>query len=323
MRNAIPKATIESTWRLRSAWAATARLGKQAQSRARLGALALGVLGAVLGAVAGQGVAQTLASMLPLVAAVAVALAAYFGRELLIEERETRWARARILAEALQRECWKCLLGVRPYDTDEAGELLAGRAAALGSNAGLDRVPVGPADAGNIPETATVEVYVQQRALAQMQWYENRSALHLAKLRRLRTLSFLAGALAVVLGAAGTTFADALGYVPVATTVATAVAAWMQASRVGSMATLYQEAAAQLRLRLAVWADGAARRAVLPADVRAVEEAELVETCESIIARENDSWRAEWLSEERVEEAIAALERAQSAADTAVPNAGR
>ena len=320
MRKTIPRDTIECTWRLREGWASTARLGKRAQSRARLGALALGAIGAALGAAAGRGVALPLASTLPVASAIAIALAGYFGRELLTEDRETRWARARILAEALRRECWKCLLGVRPYDTDEAGDLLAKRAATLTSNTGLDRVAVDRVGAGdNIPDKGSIDVYIKRRASEQMHWYEERSALHLAKLRKLRALSFFTGAVAVVLGVLGTTLPSALAYVPVATTVATAVVAWMQASRVGSLAKLYQDASSQLRLQLAVWADGATRRRALSADLSAVEEARLVETCERIIARENDSWRAEWLSEKRVKEAIAALEKTQAAARSTAP----
>ena len=85
------------------------------------------------------------------------------------------------------------------------------------------------------------------------------------------------------------------------------------------MVRLYQEAASQLQLRLAEWNDCAADREALAADARAVKQEELVETCETIIARENESWRAEWLSVERVKGALAAVEATRTAArDAAV-----
>ena len=133
------------------------------------------MVGAGFGAVAAQGVPQPLLSMFAIAATIAVALAGYFGRELLTEEREAHWVQARILAEALQRECWKYLLRVPPYDTDEAGEFLVGRATLLMNNTGLSRAPVGSVDTSHIPKGATVDTYVQERALAQMQWYEDRS----------------------------------------------------------------------------------------------------------------------------------------------------
>ena len=304
MRNAIPTDTIENTWRLRNAWAATARVGKKAQSRARGWGLVLGVVGAVLGAIAGQGVAPQFASTVALAAAVAVALAAYFGRELVTEEREERWVRARSLAEALERECWKCVLGVRPYDTEEAGRRLAERAAWLTGNTGLDRVAVESVGVEDVPTATTIDGYKDERVAVEMRWYEDRAARYRVELGRLRTLSFVAGGVAVMLGVVGIRFAGALGYVPAATTIAAALAAWMQASRMGATATVYQETASQLRLRLAVWTDGNRGRAELAEDVRRGQEGELVEACENIMAGESGAWRAEWLTKEEVRSSL-------------------
>lgn len=64
-------------------------IGKKRQSRARLTALTRGVVDAVLGAVAAHGVVRPFAGTFPVESAVAVALAGYFGRELLTEERAT------------------------------------------------------------------------------------------------------------------------------------------------------------------------------------------------------------------------------------------
>ena len=45
-------------------------------------------------------------------------------------------------------------------------------------------------------------------------------------------------------------------------------------------------------------ADGAAARSALLEEAVRKEEARLAQRCEDIMARENDSWRAEWISEE-------------------------
>lgn len=300
-------AMIAEAWRLSKAWSKTARDGKKAQERARIWALGLGFAGGLAGALSTLGETeptgvQYLPTALGLAAALLVATAAYFGRELITQERETAWTRARILAEALKRECWKCLVGLPPYHNDSAGEELEKRVRGYLDNLGLPREPIIDADAFDPAPTYTqIDDYIANRAREQMGYYEKRSGDHQLHLTNLKRASFLTGLAAVVLGVVGTLFEQMLALVPVATSGGAAIVAWLQAARLAPMVDMYQQAASQLRLRIARWED---RAPTLQPVQRAAEEHAFVEACETIMARENDSWQAEWMSEDKVNQAI-------------------
>jgi conflict system pore-forming effector with SLATT domain/uncharacterized protein DUF4231 len=311
-------ATIEDVWRQRGAWAQTARAGKKAQAKARVVALSLGVLGALLGTsvvVLPDGhprMGMALASL----GTVSLVLSGYFGRELLSPERESRWARARILAEALQREFWRSLMRVPPYDSPRLHETLIERVSLLLSNTGLERESA-IEGSSKPPDVSTIEGYVEKRAEGQVQWYEGRALEHARSLRLFRRATVVIGAGAAVLCALGASAERVLVFVPVVTTATAALVAWMQAERLASMVSLYQEAATQLRLQVAAWKDSGAERSGFAPEARQRAEAMLVERCEEIMARENDAWRAEWLSEEKAKAALEGLERVQVAARNA------
>ncbi len=310
-----PLATIDGVWRLRDAWANAAREGKAGQESARKAALWLGTLGALLSAGAVQSWEFPYASVLPIAATATIAIAGYLGRELITVDRESRWARARILAEALQRECWRGLMQVPPYHQGGCGEILSRRATELMANVGVARPPVPEGGESRVPDVSTIQGYIEKRASAQMEWYESRAGNHRTELQRLKTLSFVIGATAVLLGVVGSTYEIALAFLPVGTTAVAAIVAWLQSSRLASMVDLYQETASRLRLAIALWEDGATARSAMPEPDRRREESELVESCEAIMSRENDSWRADWLSEEGVNKVLAAVESAKDAGD--------
>ena len=90
--------------------------------------------------------------------------------------------------------------------------------------------------------------------------------------------------------------------------------AWIQGNRVGATIPLFQETASQLRLQAANWMDSEAVRAGLSDEERRAAVVGLVERCEEMMARENGAWRAEWLSEEKAQEALRALGHFEDAA---------
>lgn len=318
--------TLADVWRERDAWAAAARREKKGQERARLAALLLGLGGAALGTAAGLWRAASddtppwtdPGAALGTLGAVLIALAGYFGRELLTEERETRWARARVLSEALKREAWRFLMRVPPYDAPDAAKALRARADELTSNRGIEREPIQANAAPRVPGPRTIDDYLTQRVQEQAHWYEDKAREDRVKRTRLGRLTFFLGAVSCVLGIVGSRLPMALAFVPVMTTATAALLAWVHAGRVGAMVALYQEAAGQLRRQIAQWYDETTARGALDAEERRAAEVALVETCEELMARENGAWRAEWLSEEKLQEAGAALARAQQAAAAAV-----
>ena len=91
---------LEHAWGEYRVWAATARRQKSSLWVWRLTVLGLTILGALLGALSHQlehegGDAE---DWLGVAAGMAVALAAFFSRELLGSDRERRWVRARSVA---------------------------------------------------------------------------------------------------------------------------------------------------------------------------------------------------------------------------------
>jgi hypothetical protein len=316
-----PSATLRDIWRERDAWAAASREGKETQRRARLAALSFATAGATVGTVASvwefgpaAGGLDWIDPALAILSAVLVALGGYFGRELLTPDRETAWARARLLVEALKRECWRYQMGVPPYDGAEPHAVLRARSEEMVRNRGLERPPVLPDADVSPPDATTVDAYLETRVLGQARYYEASARRHRAERDRLNRLTFAFGALAVVLGVVGSRYPSALAFVPVITTVAAAFVAWIQTSRVGSMISLYQETATQLRMQTASWQDSAAARSSMSKDELRAAEIRLIENCEEVMARENGAWRAEWLSEEKADEHMAALKRVEDSA---------
>jgi hypothetical protein len=260
--------------------------------------------------------------VLGIMSAILIALSGYFGRELLTPEKETRWARARLLAEALKRECWRYLACVPPYDGGRAHEELRARVEELSRNRGLERPAVSPREGSSPPTVASIEEYLDQRVVDQAAWYERTAAGQRAQRDRLKLYTFLLGAAAVALGVVGARLPGFLAFVPVVTTATAALVAWIQGNRIGATIPLYQETATQLRLQAAAWRDGTREREALSeAQLRGAEVA-LVERCEEIMARENGAWRAEWLSEEQAEQATAALRKAHEEARAVAGPAG-
>ena len=333
--------TVFEVWRQRDAWAREARSGKRQQERARLLALSFSVCGALFGTIAGRlevgptatvpgttsGVmlaalgipSGVMLAALGVASGVLLALGGYFGRELLTAERETEWARARILAEALARECIRYLMRVPPYDgaSPSRVEALRSRTASLIANVGIERNAAPVDDQVKLPVLGSLDDYVEQRALSQADWYETRSGEHRQQHLHYRTATPVIGALAVVVSVAGSTYTPALAFVPVLTTVTAALVAWIQANRIGAVVSVYQETATQLRLQVAAWRDSADFRAQLPEADQRQQANDLVEHCEEIMAQENGAWRAEWLSEEKAQHTLATLEDVTKAAEKA------
>jgi len=287
-----PLAMVTATWREYKRWARTSRMQKASQDQARNLTLVLGVVGAILGTLSSQLGANKLATSLSLASAVVIVMAAYLGRELLTPERETIWARCRMLAEALQREVWLALMRVPPYRDGEVSTAIKERTRQLIVGADLRQVP--QADSGEEPDAPPVrgvDDYIRLRIEDQIQWYRSSADKHLRRLTRWRRISSWLGGVAILLGVLGARLSEAAAWVPVIVSMSAAVLALVQAGRFQALTPLYQQTARQLELELAAWHDDEIAHTV-----------ELVLACEEIMSRENESWRTEWLSKEARDE---------------------
>jgi hypothetical protein len=304
------EAVILEVWRQRDAWSRESSSAKKRQEASRRAALSLGFAGAVCGTLAAQPIElfKAQSTLLGIMAALLVALSGFLGRELLSSDQESQWSQGRILAEALQRECWLYLTRCTPYAASDRAEQLRTRCAALLANLGLERGPITASSKVEVPQVHSIDEYIEQRALEQAAWYERRSGEHRSAHQMFRTITFLLGVLAVGLSVVGTTKPWLLAFLPILTTASGALVAWTQGSRIGAATSLYQQAAAQLRLSVAAFRDAASERVALPAAEQTAAEVALVQTCEAIMAQENGAWRAEWTNEEKARGALSALQ---------------
>lgn len=281
-----PMMVVAVVWNDYKSWARTARSTKAAQEKARNWALSLGVLGAATATLSSQIGPATLAQEITLGSAVLIGLAAFIGRELLTPDRETAWARSRILAEALQRQVWLALMRVPPYQGADAADKLKDKAEKIVLGVGLAQATeVGASEKLKPPEVHTVDDYIRLRVMAQIDWYQTTAATRQKSLLFWKKLSVGLGALAMVLGIIGAQFSQLSAWVPVITSISAAVLTLVQAGRFQSMIPLYQQTARQLSLELAAWQDS--ERKDPPA---------LAQACEDIMSKENESWRTDWLA---------------------------
>jgi len=317
-----PAASIAEVWSQARAWDQTSVKLKRSQNAVRGVALSFGLAGAACGTAVGLPYEWSLfgaggREILAGAAAALVGLAGYIGRELLTPDRETEWSRSRLLAEALQREVWRALMRVSPYDAEGAGVALVERAERYLENIGLPKAPVVEPDT-SVPAANTIEDYIAKRVRGQIGYYERTAARHQRRLGWYRRTTFLLGALAVLAGLGGMKEAGLALWVPVITTASAAVVALRQAGRLQDLVPLFQETAVQLRFLVARWEDEAALRSQWLAsdETDKLREAEstFVNTCETILARENESWRAEWVTEETAKAVESALATARKAA---------
>ncbi len=300
-----PLAVIEETWREYKRWARTSRQGKAVQTRARNLSLSFGLAGAVLAVLSGSGYMEGIpAQVLAMASAFFIAVAGYLGRELLTPERETVWARCRMLAEALQRQVWLALMQVPPYRGDAAFAAVRERTKQLIDGADLSQVSQAEgATHEPLPQVAGVEDYIRLRLEDQSTFYRSAAGKLQKSLETWRRISLVLGIVAILLGVLGVKFSFLPLWVPVVTSMSAAVLALVQAGRFQSLTPLYQQTARQLELELAAWKDGEYDDASVFAAM-----------CEEIMARESESWRTEWLSKEARDASRQALARAQQAA---------
>ena len=113
----------------------------------------------------------------------------------------------------------------------------------------------------------------------------------------------------MTLGILGARYELALSFIPVATTATAALVAWIQASRISALISIYQGTATQIRFQIAKWEVQATSGKEYSADERQKSIIRFVEHCEALMARENKSWKAEWLSKEKVQRVIDGMKK--------------
>lgn len=309
--SSINKDTMNSasayTWGQYRTWAATSRELKAVVSAWQFRVLTLLLVGAVSGTLSEQigGLDLNgsnwswLARVFGWFSAIALGLAAFFSKGILSPDRERSWVRARSVAEALKSQVYLFLAKTPPYDkgaavdivfkeTEELTNSVKGLAAkTISDEKKREGLPSGP---------LTVDEYIKIRVNDQAQnFYIPKAVEHEGVVKRIRAISLVLGAIAVVLGAlGGSGFAEfSAGWIPVISTATAAITAYIYAGRHQYLVISYQATAGQLERLLARW------RASGKTDRDNIERNQFIMDCEAAISVENSAWMAEWTKENR------------------------
>ena len=286
-------AAFEVLWKRYRTWADTSSRLKAVNASWRRRVLLLTILGTALATlgpfardIGSERWASWLARALPMAGAVALAIATYFGRELLDTKHEEAWTRARGAAEAYKSDASKYLVAAAPYDgADRVTRLQARLAELADATKGLlaDTIPAERAVSGMPTSPWTLADYLKGRLDDQIEWYRGRAGEHTELMDRGRKISLSLGGFAVVLSVVtgatpeGATLAGAV--LGVITTAGGALGAHFQAGHAEAIALKYRETADTLEL-LKIQLASAAPEA----------RSAIVSKAESIMQSENAAW---------------------------------
>ncbi len=278
----------DAAWAQQEVWSQAAGRLKQRINSARVTALCLSLCAAILGVLAAQvhGVDPWVQKVLAFAAGVTAGLAPLVLRGANVEKVRA-WTRARSASEALKSEVYKylCAGPAEPGD-DRAKRLWKQIDRITASVADLELYTLGMDPAADaIPAVHDLDSYIRQRLNAEIAgYYRPRALLYETRATRLRRLGALLGGVGVVLGVAAGSFgvAEFAAWVPVVTTMGTALVAYLTASRYDHQVIEFLRTALQLEhLR--------DRRVDFE-----MSEAAFVEACELVISHENHAWMAKW-----------------------------
>lgn len=234
---------------------------------------------------------SALGPSLAIVAALASAAAAYFGKTVVGSGKEAGWVQARATAEAIKSECFRYAARAGAYAQPGAAKAFLDRIEAFARTAtdtGLapanDPIPAkgdarAPADPMAPDESAAKAWYVTNRIDEQIEYYRKGQEKNEALATQLWWVAFLAGLAAVLFGAIGA-YAQAFApWIGSLTTIAAAVAAYGLVDRRKYLISSYAAMQASLKR------------------IKALNEAEpasladLVTETEDLLDREHGEWQ--------------------------------
>ena len=276
-------------WQQYRTWADTSRQLKEQNASWKRRVLILTIAGTALATLGPHNGNPLVARALPMIGAAALALATYFGKELLDAKHEENWTRARAAAEALKSESSKYLVQIPPYNGPDRASRLKARMDELAKaiKGQPNDIPEEQTTKGLPTQPWKIEDYLKSRLDDQVTFYTNRAKDYSESMKKGRAISLTLGCVSVLLGAVtgatpegATLSAAVLGLV---TTVGASIGAYFQAGHYEALALKYRETAQALRtLKAEFISPGATQTA-----------AELVTSAETIMQAENAAWLAE------------------------------
>jgi SMODS and SLOG-associating 2TM effector domain 1/SMODS and SLOG-associating 2TM effector domain 3 len=280
---------LRQAWNAYRGWAKLARDLQSETQRWNLAALFLVIMAAVFGAIASV-VPETWGGWVAGAAAIASALGAYLGRQIVGSGDEAGWIQARAAAEGIKSECYRYAARAGAYAAADAAKELAARTAEIAKQAtdkGLVRADNPVPDSGDKrepPDPMKKDWYLTDRIQDQINFFRVARERNQAAARQLWWVAFAAGILAVVFGAAGIASAPRFApWIGAATTVAAAIAAYGLIDRRKYLIASY--AAMQSRLEEILGLNSEA----------AMSLPDLVTTTEELLDGEHKAWLPQML----------------------------
>lgn len=288
-------AALKVTWAAYRTWAKTSRNTARQLRRSQWYILLLAMGGALL-ATAGSFVpfsAQAGGPMtllhrgLESLGALSLAFGAYFTRELVSEEAQRKWLRARAMAEAAKSESFLFLLGVSPYDgADAIQQLLEARTSQQKLATGIthevmseaelvERLPAGPLSIGD---------YVKLRVDDQISFYDTASKNYVRSIGVARKITFALGCVSVALSVVALKNAGTQ-LIPLVATLTVVLASYVASAQYGYLITSYQATSDQIRELKQEWT-----LSEQPGSAEAI--AKFARGCERAMSAENSAWMA-------------------------------
>lgn len=287
---------LEEAWRQQQRWSRTAGRLKSRIVASRVSALTLTLIGAALAATATQLSVDAASSQGARTAAVAAAFAVGLVPTLRVvfdRGMVSDWTRMRAISEALKSEIVTCLAGVSPYRGPDRLEVLAGnvRKVLRDGEELAHHLPAALPAPAPLPDISDVAGYVRVRLIGQIERYYRPKAREMN--HRLIVSRNIQAGLAVAGAALGVLAlipdVHSVAWIGVATTAATAVAAYAAESRFLYQFIEYSRTVQQLDSLL----DGyQAAGSHTPAS-----DDDLVAQCERVISIQNEGWMVKWRTE--------------------------
>jgi hypothetical protein len=295
---------VTELWQRQKVWSRVADKLKAGRSRARTGALWLGIAGALLETVVATGLVGSNCRFATAAAgAVLLAIVPVLRASFITEERARRWTRARSASEGMKSELYTFLAKASPYDGEGAVRALREECRRIDrSVSDLEGLVAGVASVTDQPPPLLVgEQYVERRALQQVTgFYDPKTREASQRSQRFRIAEV---GLTVVAASVGALAAASTGgtapwqatvgaWAAVLTTVGGAISTHAAANRYDFLVTSYSATSRRIKDLVADWRDGGA-------PVQGPAWSEFVKRCESAISIENESWLAKWTEPER------------------------
>lgn len=284
-----------TTWQLQEKWSRAADQFKRSYLGWKAVVLLLSCLGAILAVASDQLRATPARTWAAGASALFLALVPVVMRLGTSRRALERWLRARAVSEQLKSEVYQFLVKAGPYcDSPADMPLITRRDELLEKVADLEAETVGIVAERPLPKVEDVSAYIALRVNNQIhEYYEPKAAYH----RRWAVVYRRLEATLAVTGAAVATLSSlkespiAASWVPVLTTVGTAVAAHLLAGRHEQLVPDYLATARRLTSLKERFC--AANPNVSDAAASAVNV--FVTDVESAISVQSEGWMAEWL----------------------------